>query len=86
MRGVAYERSGRSWKRHRRQIRAVFGFRAWSDEDLEPLLGALHEAMEGADVRRDRLTEVALGWCRSKDVEPPSSSQLARFVSSAVNS
>jgi len=82
----SYEWSGRSWKRHRRQIRAVFGFRAWSDDDLDPLMVALLAALHVADAGRNRLAEIAEAWCRDNCVEPPSASQLARFVGSAINS
>jgi Domain of unknown function (DUF4158) len=79
-----YEWSGRSWKRHRRQIRSHFGFRAWSDDDIEPLIATLVDAITNSDTRRDRLTETAAEWCRRQAVEPPSATQLARFVGSAV--
>ena len=60
-----YEWSGRSWKRHRRQIRAHFGFRAWSDDEIEPLIRVVVCEMDGdAGTRRDRLTEIAIQWCR----------------------
>ena len=36
-----YDWSGSSWKRHRRQIRGHFGFRAWSADDTEAAIDVL---------------------------------------------
>lgn len=80
-----YDWSGRSWKRHRSQVRARFGFRGWSDADVDALVGALVVVVADEAVSREQLVEAAYGWCRTAGIEPPSAAQLDRFVGSAMH-
>lgn len=80
-----YDWSGRSWKRHRAQVRARFGFRGWSDADIEGLVDGLVTEAGGDVGSRDQVLVAAYRWCRVAMVEPPSVAQMARFVGSVLN-
>jgi hypothetical protein len=81
----AYDWSGRSWKRHRAQIRARFGFRVWNDADIESLVEGLVAGIDGDWRTRDQLLAAAVLWCRAALIEPPSAAQMDRFVGSALS-
>ena len=79
-----YDWSGSSWKRHRRQIRARFGFRAWSLDDVEPAIGAVvGECLSGGGSRR-HAAEALIGWCRRSCVEPPFAAAADRIIGTAI--
>jgi len=61
----SYDWSGRSWKRHRGQIRSHFGFRAWSEQtDAVTLVEGLVDGAAGEGLGFDDLVDAAYGWCR----------------------
>jgi TnpA family transposase len=80
----AYDWAGRSWKRHRAQIRARFGFRAWSDIDVDRLVDDLVTEIAGDLGTRDQLLAAAYGWCRAELVEPPAPAKMARHTASVA--
>ena len=82
---AAYDWSGRSWKRHRAQVRARFGFRGWNDSDIESLVEGLVAGIDGDWRTRDQLLADARSWCRAALIEPPSAAQMDRFVGSALS-
>lgn len=65
---AAYDWQGDRIKRHRKEIRKAFGFRAGTEEDQEWLTAE----MCGVELSRDRLAEaVVVARCRNDFVEPP---------------
>ena len=81
---AGYDWSGRSWKRHRAQIRRRFGFRSWSQlEDAEPLVDWLVAGPLAAGLRGWPLEASAGQWCRERRVEPPAASTLSRLIGKA---
>lgn len=80
----SYDWSGRSWKRHRGQIRSHFGFRAWSEQaDTGRLIEGLVHGAASEGLRFDDLVKAAYGWCRQHRVEPPFEGPLHRLVRAA---
>ena len=79
----AYEFARRTSMRHRAQIRSRFGFRAWTNEDIDGLIDVL-VANNSSD--RDVLLAATTAWCRSVCVEPPSAPQSARVCWRSVAS
>jgi len=79
-----YDWTGRSWIRHRRQIRSHFSFGAWASSNIEPLTAALADRVNEVGADRAKLAEQGYGWCRQHRVEPPTPSRLDRFVGSAI--
>jgi len=79
-----YDWSGSSWKRHRRQIRSHFGFRAWSVDDTEPAIEELRASVVRDGGSRDQAAEAVVDWCRIEKIEPPFSGQIDRLVGTAV--
>ena len=67
----------------RSKIRARFGFRAWSDNEIDPLVDAFIAGGADDASGRDPANEAAFVWCRASRIEPPSAAQLARFDSLA---
>ena len=81
---AGYDWSGRSWKRHRAQIRRRFGFRSWSQlEDAEPLVDWLVAGPLAAGLRGWPLETSAGQRCRERRVEPPAASTLSRLIGKA---
>lgn len=80
----SYVWAGRSWKRHRAQVRAHFGFRTWSEQiDADRLVEALIAEADGVGLGFDELADAAYRWCRNARVEPPFVGQIHRLVRSA---
>lgn len=80
----AYDWAGRSWKRHRAQVRARFGFRGWSDTDVYRLVEGLVTDAAGDIGTREQLLNAAYRWCRTERVEPPVAAKVVRYTGSAV--
>ena len=75
---------GRSWKRHRSQIRAHFGFCGWSEQtDAERLIEGLVDGVVGEGLGFDDVVDAAYRWCRQNRVEPPFEGPLHRLVRAA---
>ena len=79
-----YDWSGRSWKRHRAQIRARYGFRTRSASH-DPLLLAAVMVGPVADGRdRDQMLDFAYSWCRGDRIVAPAVSKLDRLFAQAT--
>jgi len=81
---AGYDWSSRSTKRHRRQIRDRFGFRAWTDDDVDGLVDWLIDRTSQTGADRDKLTALAHVYCREQSLEPPTPTQLDRYVGSGL--
>ena len=74
---------GRSFDRHRGEIRRHFGFRVCGEDEGAKLAGFLagdHAQRERYDVVRERF----LAECRVRQLEPPTADQVDRYVRSAM--
>ncbi|MGW6356307.1 DUF4158 domain-containing protein [Streptomyces sp. NPDC055092] len=58
-------------KRHRKEIRKAFGFRAGAEEDQERLAEWLTAELCGVELSQERLAEAVVARCRNDFVEPP---------------
>ena len=83
---VGYDWAGRSIKDHRRQIRAVLGFREATRGDQEKLTGWLAEQVCPSELNTDRQREASLARCRIDKIEPPSRLIYDRILASANRS
>ena len=66
-----YDWSGRSAERHRGQIRRLFGFRRFSEDDEVKLAGWLADEVAAVELADERLREALLARCRAERIEPP---------------
>lgn len=66
-----YDWSGRSAERHRSQIRRLFGFRRFSEDDEVKLAGWLADEVAAVELADERLREALLARCRAERIEPP---------------
>ncbi|MGW0928956.1 Tn3 family transposase [Streptomyces sp. NPDC002644] len=81
---AAYDWQGDRIKRHRKEIRKAFGFRAGTEEDQERLAEWLTAELCGVELSRDRLAEAVVARCRNDFVEPPAPAKVRRVVGKAV--
>jgi len=81
---AVYDWQGDRIKRHRKEIREAFGFRANSEEDQEKLAAWLTAELCGVELSRDRLAEAVVARCRNDHVEPPAPGQVRRLVGKAM--
>lgn len=82
----AYNWSGRTIKRHRREIREFFGFHECTEADQQKLAVWLASELCGVEFARDRLVEAVVARCRAERMELPTPGQVERLVGSAVRS
>jgi Domain of unknown function (DUF4158) len=66
-----YDWSGRSAERHHGQIRRLFGFRRFSEDDEVKLAGWLADEVAAVELADERLREALLARCRAERIEPP---------------
>jgi hypothetical protein len=81
---AAYDWQGDRTKRHRKEIRAAYGFRANTEEDQERLARWLAAELCPVELSRDRLAAAVVARCRNDCIEPPAPGQLRRLVGKAV--
>jgi len=79
-----YDWQGDRIKRHRKEIRAAFDFRANTEEDQQSLAEWLTAELCGVEMSRDRLAEAVVARCRNEHIEPPTPGQVRRLVGKAV--
>ncbi|MFB0631566.1 DUF4158 domain-containing protein [Streptomyces sp. AB3(2024)] len=79
-----YDWQGDRIKRHRKEIRAAYGFRANTEEDQERLAEWLAAELCPVELSRDRLAAAVVARCRNDHVEPPAPGQVGRLVGKAV--
>jgi hypothetical protein len=65
-------RSGRTVKRHRREIRQHFGFRGCGEEDGAKVAGFLAGGLALRERRNELVKEEFLAECRLRRLKPPS--------------
>jgi hypothetical protein len=80
-----YDWAGRVWKRHRRQIRALLGFRPPTVADAQRLAQWLSTTVVGAERSEDHLAGHIRARCRELHIEPPTLERTQRIVRSAVH-
>jgi hypothetical protein len=81
---TAYDWQGDRIKRHRKDIRAAYGFRANTEGDQERLAGWLATELCPVELSRDRLAAAVVARCRNDHIEPPAPGQVRRLVGTAV--
>ncbi|WUH57365.1 DUF4158 domain-containing protein [Streptomyces sp. NBC_00442] len=81
---AAYDWQGDRIKRHRKEIRAAYGFRPNTEEDQERLAGWLTAELCPVELSRDRLAAAVVARCRNDCIEPPAPGQVKRLVGKAI--
>jgi hypothetical protein len=76
-----YWQAARAVKRHRVEIRGVFGFREATRADEETLTAWLAEEVCPVELGADELVDAVLVRCRALQIEPPG--RIERIVGSA---
>ncbi|WP_425575989.1 DUF4158 domain-containing protein [Streptomyces axinellae] len=71
-------------KRHRKEIRAAYGFRANTEEDQERLAQWLTAELCPVELSRERLSPAVVARCRNGLIEPPTPRRVGRLVGRAV--
>jgi TnpA family transposase len=79
-----YDTTGRTWKRHRAEIRARFGFREATVADAEALEAWLRDQVAVAGTDPALLVDRLEARCRDLLIEPPSGSRVDRIVRAAI--
>ena len=76
---------GRTGKRHRAEIRALFGFREPTVADAEAMTAWLrdHAVAHGRDL--EHLAAALKGYCRRASIEPPTPERIERIVRAATH-
>ncbi|MCW2916855.1 MAG: transposase [Actinomycetia bacterium] len=82
---VSYDWQGKAIQRHRKEIRAVYGFRANTEDDQANLAEWLVVELCPVELSRERLAEAVVARCRNDHVEPPAPGQIGRLVGKAVS-
>lgn len=80
----AYDVTGRQSQRHQRIIRRFLGFRPATGSDLKQLTQWLNDEVLPYDPQARHGRDLALDWCRTHHLEPPSTDHLGRILRSAV--
>ncbi|MFC9184501.1 DUF4158 domain-containing protein [Streptomyces globisporus] len=79
-----YDWQGDRIKRHRKEIREAYGFRANTEEDQERLAEWLAAELCPVELSRDRLAAAVVARCRNDHIEPPAPGRVGRLVGKAV--
>ena len=79
-----YDWQGDRIKRHRKEIREAYGFRANTEEDQERLAEWLAAELCPVELSRERLAAAVVARCRNDHIEPPTPGQVGRLVGKAV--
>jgi hypothetical protein len=80
---AAYDWPGRTFDRHRGEIRGHFGFRVCGEDEGAKLAGLLAGDIAQRE-RYDVVRERFLAECRGRQLEPPTADQVDRYVRSAM--
>jgi TnpA family transposase len=83
---AAYDWSGRTIKRHRMEVRTLFGFRECTQADQDKLTAWLSSELCGIEFARERLIGAVVARCRAEHMELPAEGQVNRLVGSAMRS
>lgn len=87
MTGASHEdltTADRTWKRHRAEIRAMFGYREATVADTEMLSEWLRDQAAVAGGVPERLAALLNARCRELLIEPPSTDRSDRVVRAAI--
>ena len=79
-----YEWSGRTFTRHRAEIRAHFGFRECTVADADDLAGWLAGGYAQEERRYELVRDALLAEFRSRSIEPPTPDRVERIVRSGL--
>src|SRR5512135_2913363 len=79
-----YDTTSRTWKRHRAEIRARFGFREATVADAEALEAWLRDQVAAAGTDPALLVDRIEARCRDLLIEPPSGDRIHRIVRAAI--
>jgi hypothetical protein len=79
-----YEWSGRTFTRHRAEIRAHFGFRECTVADADDLAGWLAGGCAQEERRYELVRDALLAELRSRSIEPPTPDRVERIVRSGL--
>jgi TnpA family transposase len=79
-----YDWQGKTSRRHRMEIRGVFGFRESTEGDQEKLAEWLATELCSVELSRERLAAAVVARCRNDRMEPPAPGQVGRLVGKAV--
>src|SRR5262249_37128950 len=81
-----FDLAPRTWKRHRAEIRALFGYREATVADAEALEDWLRDQAALVGAPPDHLVVRLEARCRELAIEPPSSERVERIVRAAIHS
>jgi len=77
--------AARTWKRHRAEIRALFGYREATVADAEALEDWLRDQAAVVGAVPDHLVTRLEARCRELAIEPPSADRVERIVRAAIH-
>src|SRR3954463_9362895 len=77
--------AARTWKRHRAEIRALFGYREATVADAKALEDGLRDQAATVGAVPDRLVARLEARCRGLAIEPPSADRVERIVRAAIH-
>jgi TnpA family transposase len=77
--------AARTWKRHRAEIRALFGYREATVADAEALEAWLRDQAAVVGAIPDHLVPRLEARCRELAIEPPSADRVDRIVRAAIH-
>jgi TnpA family transposase len=80
-----YNFKGRSIRQHRARIRQWFNFRPYVEDDRQPLINWLIEALLPENQKLEFLIDAILKHLQAKHIEPPSAASIERIISSAIH-
>jgi TnpA family transposase len=80
-----FDTAARTWKRHRAEIRALFGFREATVADAERLADWLRDQVSSTGGVPERLATILQTRCRELSIEPPSADRVDRIVRAAIH-
>jgi TnpA family transposase len=80
-----FDLATRTWKRHRAEIRALFGYREATVADAEALEDWLRDQAAVVGAVPDHLVTRLEARCRELAIEPPSADRVERIVRAAIH-
>jgi TnpA family transposase len=79
-----FDLAARTWKRHRAEIRAIFGYREATVADAEALEDWLRDQAAVVGAVPDHLVVQLEARCRELAIEPPSADRVDRVIRTAI--
>ena len=80
-----FDLAARTWKRHRAEIRALFGYREATVADAEALEDWLRDQAAVVGAVTDHLVVQLEARCRELAIEPPSADRVDRIIRAAIH-